>query len=344
MEKPFYLPGFVLLAIVLMMTRSLGTAQEQQPGNLVIELVDGSRISGKTTARALPFKTAYAGMDLEIALIQRIDFANGEKNARVLLNNGDILQGTFDFNAINIETLLGMQSVPLSLITTMTIRSSIIQRGLVLHYSFDDLEGTLVADKSGHRNSGVTHGTAVRTSAETLFREFNGKNNYIECSNSSSLNMQSGMSILAWMNPNSWGNGQSNCVVSKKESDYNNGYVLYNDGYYPRELTLRIRGASGSANMLHSRSAVDIRTLQHWTVTYDADAKEVRLYKNGVVDTVYNSVYVGDMSNDLPLHIGHAQTWNGYFGGSLGNVMVYDRALSPEEVRQIYNSQKYKMH
>jgi hypothetical protein len=330
--------------LVVIVSVSFAIGQGRNPANVVIDLVDGSRLSGTLAARSLPFTTAYAKIDLDIELVKRVDLATGEKDTRVLLNNGDILQGAFEFNALNVETLLGMQSIPLVLITTLTTRPSNIRAGLVLHYSFGDIRGNLVTDKSGHGHNGVVHGGTGHTGAEPPFREFDGKREFLECSDAPGLNMQDCLSILTWMKPGTWGTGQSNCVVSKKESDYGNGYVLYNDGYHPDKLNLRIKGTAGAANMLHSRSSVNIATLQHWAVTYDADTREVRLYKNGILDTLYATVTVGDMSNDVPLHIGHAQTWGGYFRGLLGNVMIYNRGLSAEEVKQIYDSQKSLMY
>lgn len=273
-------------------------------------------------------------------LIQKIDFSQGGQSAKILLTNGDALQGTFEFNALGLGTVLGNQSIPLSLIKSITTQALNIDRGLVLHYSLTSLADTCIVDQSGNDNDGVMHGAPVKMSKSSPYVEFDGRRNFIQCKSSMTLNLQGGLSILAWLEPKSWGNRQSNGIVSKKEDDYSNGYVLYNNGYYPEHLNLRIRGTAGTADMMHSRARVDVGVLQQWAVTYDAAAKEIHFYKDGTLDTTYTSVVVGNMSNDLPLQVGHTQTWGGYFIGSLGNVMIYDRALSTEEVRKVYDAQK----
>ncbi|MGH7454029.1 MAG: LamG domain-containing protein, partial [bacterium] len=132
----------------------------------------------------------------------------------------------------------------------------------------------------------------------------------------------------------------SNCIVSKKANDNANGYVLYNDGYYPSKLNFRMRGTLGSANMLHSKSNVEIGVLQHWAVAYDPNAKQARIYKNGILDRTYEAITIGNMNNEIPLHIGRSHTWGGYFSGIMNDLMIFERTLTTEEIRQIYTSQR----
>ena len=93
--------------------------------------------------------------------------------------------------------------------------------------------------------------------------------------------------------------------------------------------------------MLPSRSDVDVGLEQLWAITYDPSKKEVRVYKNGKLDVTHSPVDVGDMSNDTPPYIGYSETWAGYFKGSIRDVMIFNRALSADEIVRTYSSQKW---
>ena len=49
---------------------------------------------------------------------------------------------------------------------------------------------------------------------------------------------------------------------------------------------------------------------------------------------------VGSLSNSAPLTFGRRsdnRVWPGQFNGSLDEVMLFDRSLSPSQVRKLYN-------
>jgi concanavalin A-like lectin/glucanase superfamily protein len=86
----------------------------------------------------------------------------------------------------------------------------------------------------------------------------------------------------------------------------------------------------------------------HMVVAWDgslASTAGLKTYINGVEVTSYVAGGLGSGSHTTDagqlLHIAHNQTCNslsgcGYFNGKLDDVRIYNRALSPTEVQQLY--------
>jgi hypothetical protein len=210
--------------------------------------------------------------------------------------------------------------------------------GLVAYYPFNGNAN----DESGNGNNGTVNGstlTADRYGKADSAYSFDGKNDYIDIKDAPVLNFKQALSISFWVNPNVW--IPSMGIISKKSSDNDNGFVIYNDGHFSGHPNIRYKGQSGLEGLLPANSVFDIGVWQQWTVTYDG--KSVIWYKNGVLDKKYDSVVVsGDMANNVNLHIGHGQTWDAYghqtyFSGSIDDIRIYKRALSDTEVSQIYS-------
>jgi len=212
--------------------------------------------------------------------------------------------------------------------------------GLVGYWHFDEGTSTVVYDATSNTNNGVLVNNLVWQSGNSCKAggclDFNGSNNYISASSSDSLNIDDSLTLTVWMNPDSWGS-RSRGVFSKKINDASNGYVLYNDGTFPTKINFRMKGTNGTSNYLHSSSDVSTGVWQFWVVVYDASEQSTTLYKDGNEDATYSSIDIGDMTNSEGFHIGHSQTWNGYFDGKIDEVRIYNRALSAQEILDIYN-------
>src|SRR4051794_14859812 len=74
--------------------------------------------------------------------------------------------------------------------------------GLVAAYSFDEGAGTTVADSSGNGNAGTVLNTTWSTTGKFGGAlNFNGTSARVNVPNSSSLQLSSGMTLEAWVNP-----------------------------------------------------------------------------------------------------------------------------------------------
>ena len=74
--------------------------------------------------------------------------------------------------------------------------------GLVAAYGFDAGTGTTTADQSGNGNNGTVSNTTWSTTGKFgNALSFNGTNSSVTVPDSSSLDLTTGMTIEAWVNP-----------------------------------------------------------------------------------------------------------------------------------------------
>jgi hypothetical protein len=234
-------------------------------------------------------------------------------------------------------------SSPLLVLATLLAGSSAmsappIEKGLVARWRFDEGAGAIARDSTGNGADCGTRGAKWAKGPAGGAVELNGKTDYLEARDPRKANITGAFTISFWINPAAWQDQYSTGVLSKKRSDATPGYVIYADGNMPTKITLRIAGTAGGHAMLTSASDVDEDIWQHWAVTYDPNTQTLDWYKNGRLDKRYQSITIGDTSNDTPLQIGHAHTWNGYYDGLLGQIEIFDRALSPDEISREYGT------
>jgi len=213
-----------------------------------------------------------------------------------------------------------------------------IEKGLVARWRFDEGAGATARDSAGSGCDCDIRGAKWARGITGQAIELDGKSDYLEARDPRKANISGAFTISFWMNPAAWSDQYSAGVLSKKRSDAVPGYVIYADGNVPTKITLRIAGTAGGHATLTSASDVDEDVWQHWAVTYDPGAQILNWYKNGRLDKRYQSIAIGDTSNDTPLQIGHAHTWNGFYDGLLDQIEISDRALAPGELGSEYRA------
>jgi hypothetical protein len=104
-------------------------------------------------------------------------------------------------------------------------------------------------------------------------------------------------------------------------------------------------GYNGVGQIRYGNGVIDVSNLfqpNEWfnvTVTHDASITKGVMYKNGVQVGINNSIPLlgaGTISGS----IGAQGNAGRIFSGSIGVIQIYNRALSPAEVRQNFNSLK----
>lgn len=197
--------------------------------------------------------------------------------------------------------------------------------------------GETLRDVSGNGN----HGTLTNMDAATdwvatskgLALDFDGSNDYATIGNV--LNISGGISISSWVNLDVFpsGSGRS-LIVSKGYDGTDEAYHLGFAGgsllrFYTFNSTLGIRGVVYTHSFSVSR---------WYNIVGTFDESIWRLYIDGVnVINVTDPVALRVTSQ--PLIIG-ASSLSGsvsrFFNGSISNTSIYNRALSPTEIKQLY--------
>lgn len=200
---------------------------------------------------------------------------------------------------------------------------------------------TPVADQSGNGNTGVVYGATWTTNGEVNGSyEFGGDGDYIAFGDGSgSLDMTgTSMSVSVWI---------------YRTDDDNKGWILMKGGsgqasyglalYTTHVLDFSVLTDEHSWDNCTSTEAVPGNPTGSWhhvVATYNGSA--IRFYWDGlkVGDDVAWSGNI--ISSGSPLAIGKEAAWNSVmFGGMIDEVMVYDRALSDEEISSLYNYFKF---
>ena len=198
-------------------------------------------------------------------------------------------------------------------------------------------------DISGNNYNGtLINGVTLSRDGQRSF-SFDGVDDYITLGDISSLGFTSGVFTLqAWVKiSSSWTSGsQYPNLISKGASAGwdNDGWSLFvfRDYPSPGQYSWGCGIRQGATPLITSNYNVSTNTYLHIVAT--ADGSNVKLYQNGVLVNT-NPQTVNPGLNTKEVLIG--KTWtNNYFNGNVGQVRIYNRALTATEISTIYTATK----
>ena len=197
---------------------------------------------------------------------------------------------------------------------------------LVAAYSFNEGAGALVADTSGNANTGTINGATWSTGRFGSGLSFDGVDDLVTISDSDSLDLTTGLTLEAWVNPSASGNVWRD-VIFKADDMY------FLEGSSRRQG----RPAWGGtfANPLYGTSALPLNTWSHLAATYDGAT--MRLYVDGIEVNSRPRTGLIETSDDS-LTIGGDNVYGQHWAGLIDEVRIYDRALSQAEIQIEMNS------
>ncbi len=217
-------------------------------------------------------------------------------------------------------------------------------RSLVGWWRFNNESGESPAffrDWSSWGNNGTCSGPSCPVSTTGVFGNalsFDGVNDYIDAGNSPSLNITKEITIEAWINFKSLGDGNGTIITKGYTgSSATTPWMFYPSG----ATTLRFYAANstgGRTNVLLG-SSLSNGVWYHFVGVYNGTY--LIPYKNGVAGT---SVYLGGnfLSNTGDVFIGYK--WGSrYFNGTIDEVRIHNRALSSDEIKASYNAGMYRL-
>jgi hypothetical protein len=248
------------------------------------------------------------------------------------------------------------ESLTLSMNTTGGTGSSSqlppnLQQGLVAYYPFNGNAN----DESGNGNNGVVNGATLTEdrlgNAEGAYG-FDGVSDFIEIANSSSLSNFNNMSYSIWFNKfslpsqnevfyglltkwyqqiNCGGNSDNYASWINNQggvSSGTNNNVFFDSIYYPH-------------NTLNS-AAYSNFDWHHLVFVLNQNVGQ-SIFIDGV-QVASNNLTSPICSSTNPLLIGcdnAFDTYNRFFNGKIDDITIYNRALSPVEIQQLYTAQSF---
>jgi Concanavalin A-like lectin/glucanases superfamily/Galactose oxidase-like, Early set domain/Bacterial Ig domain/Kelch motif len=197
--------------------------------------------------------------------------------------------------------------------------------GLVAAYSFNENGGVQVTDASGQGNTGTISSATWTTAGKFgAALSFNGTSSWVTVADAASLDLSTGMTIEAWVNP---GAGTGWRSVALKEGTNELAYALYSANNASRPAGFVHTNADVSVN---GTSAVALSVWTHLALTFDGAT--LRMFANGVQVST-KAVAGAAVATNGALRIGGNSVWGEYFKGLIDEVRIYNRALSAAEIQ-----------
>jgi alpha-tubulin suppressor-like RCC1 family protein len=211
-----------------------------------------------------------------------------------------------------------------------------LNNGLVAYYPFTGNAN----DGSGNGNHGTVYGASLTTDKfgnTNNAYSFDGVNDYINISDSSSLDLTTQFTLSAWIYPTSLMQDPAQGGIISKVGGVggNNGYqFVITDTNSSILCQFNAAGESWPSNSLIASNNVPLNEWSHVVCTYDNNTS--RIYYNG---TLVGSKVIGSKSivnSSSNFRISSDDNGNVWFAGSIDEIAVYNRALSASEIQQLY--------
>lgn len=211
-----------------------------------------------------------------------------------------------------------------------TLPSTDLDNGLVGHWTFDGgtISGSTISDVAGSNNGTYTNGIGVgpgKIGQGLLF----GSSTYVSVPYNSSFNLTSDMSVATWVKLDSSPTGPVSFVTRAGSS--------------PAQFFLGIKEVGvdklpyfDAGTQATSTAALSEDRWQLLVGVFNNTANTVSLYVDGQLD---NSVtYTGTPASNTvsPVYIGSKDGTGEWVPGTMDDVRIYNRALSADEVKRLY--------
>jgi len=256
--------------------------------------------------------------------------------------NGNV---DYNFDQITLELTIESFEGPVeqsSLILTTTDES-----GLIGHWTMDDnAASTVVIDSSGNNNDGlalyntsVLHQTGIIDGA----LDFDGTSDYIDCGNSTDFDITDAITISAWVNFDTLSTNFQTIVAKRgATTDHVANYAL-RTGPGQNQDQLQFYYHDGTDWHVYTTSNARLVAGRWYHIvaafTYGTGSSMKCYVDNDLLTGNWN---LGDgnspvPTNTKPVTIGGLTT-GGYLGGIIDNVMIFNKALSQQQISTLYNS------
>ena len=223
-------------------------------------------------------------------------------------------------------------AIATALIISVGVASAVdLERGLVAYYSFDDCSAK---DLSGNENDGIIYGAKCVDGKFGKALSFDGVDDYVDIEGSFLTNFdgENTLTAAAWVNIK--GNGVGCCDPIVAQRDERGWALRYDERDAGAEIEFIVHNNAGVWVGDKSDFGAPLPSFGDWHLIAGVlDKNQLRLYVDGVlVDTAYFSGVIDSMGTEIDI----GSACDGYFNGIIDEVRIYNRALSEEEIRALY--------
>jgi len=201
------------------------------------------------------------------------------------------------------------------------------QEEIVGDWHFDENAGAVAYDSSGYGNQGTINGATWADGKYNPALNFDGNNDYVEVSHSSSLNISgSQITLEAWIKANALPSSGERWQILGKADAY---ALQIADGGGGKA---RVWLGPLTNSVQTDASEISIGEWYHLVGVYDSSS--VKIYINGVLKKEVSKT--GNQATSSSNLIIGARIPGGYFNGIIDEARIYNRALSGTEISENY--------
>ena len=218
--------------------------------------------------------------------------------------------------------------------------------GPITHLKFDEGQGERIFDSVGNTNSGYLYGIAWTTDCISgTCLDFNGIYSFVDLGGKGYNNLfLTTQTIMFWFKADEITDTTGLYGIVMGEPTPNDYYIWFKNG----ELLYTIR--NNVNNVVSISAPVNPGQWYYITAVYDANARgqtpSMYLYLNGnlIGSTKQTNLKITDVfPKAIRLGLGFVDETTGtegYYDGVIDELRVYDRALTAEEIKQHYESER----
>lgn len=212
---------------------------------------------------------------------------------------------------------------------------NISEEGLVLYLDAANRKsypgsGTSWIDLSGNNNGTLTNGPTF-DSANNGSIVFDGVNNFVDFTDSGLL-PTAGLTVSTWYKTSvadKW-------LVDKSAGSFFNGYRVISNGDGSVSFQVNGPAVGTSAGFIAVNAGNWVNIIGTWT-----PSTSLILYSQGTQLAINTTSIPASINNpSANLRVAGRATNIDYWNGSVAQVSIYNRALSPDEILQNFNAQR----
>lgn len=210
--------------------------------------------------------------------------------------------------------------------------------GLIGWWSFDEPTGTSAFDSSWNGNVGTaTSTTILNNCVRSNCRSFNGSSSKVTFGNPGVNPNTSSLSVSVWVNPTSYAvQGGANPRVVSQNIDNNNVFqICLSDLGGVNSAYTAVIYQAGTEHSVASPTGYTAGIWHHVVLTYAAGT--TKIYVDGALPSQSSTSGFGKGTADNVLWVGARSDSLGFVTGSIDDVRLYNRALTAQEILDLYN-------
>jgi hypothetical protein len=210
-------------------------------------------------------------------------------------------------------------------------------KGLVLYLPFEENYGSFTLDWSGYDNSAQIFGASWTYGKIGRALQFDGVDDYVEVPSSASLSGLNTITVIAWIYPTKTTEGT---IISKHDNRANREWLIYISPYYYKYV-FQVFDENTDTFAEAIGISVEKNKWTHIAGVYDNGRLQIYCNSELIASTTTN---ITIRATTCPVRIGNRADNARYYGGIIDDVRIYNRALSEEEIKDIYLSTVHKFY